>query len=264
MIDIKNSVSILTEFIKSYTNKSGINRLIIGLSGGVDSSLSAALGARAVGAENILGVIIPYKSSSAESENDAINLANKLGISYETVDISPMVDAYFNDAEISTLRRGNKCARERMSILFDISARDNRLVLGTSNKTETSLGYATWYGDNACSLNPIAGLYKNEVWAMAEFLGIPKEIIQKKPTADLWPGQTDEEELGLTYKMADELLYLLIEKDVRNMAQLKETGASEEIIKMVIGRVNKYSFKRGLPPVNLLGRNPIPTEIILD
>ncbi|MEE9442463.1 MAG: NAD+ synthase [candidate division Zixibacteria bacterium] len=264
MIDIKGSVEILTEFIRDYTNEVGINRLIIGLSGGVDSSVSAALGSKAVGAENILGVIMPYKRSSPESKNDAINLANKLGISFEKVDISPMVDAYFGNNDVSSLRRGNKCARERMSVLFDISARDNRLVLGTSNKTEICLGYATWYGDNACSLNPLGGLYKGEVWAMAEYLEVPPEIIKKKPTADLWPGQTDEDELGLTYKKADELLYLLIEKEVRDLNQLKETGTADEVIKLVINRINKYSFKRGLPPVNLLGRNPIPTEILLD
>ncbi|MFH1699843.1 MAG: NAD+ synthase [Candidatus Zixiibacteriota bacterium] len=264
MIDIKKAVESLSGFIYGYANDVGISRLIIGLSGGVDSSVSAALGSKAVGADNILGIIMPYKSSSPESENDAVNLANKLGISFERVDISPMVDAYFRNNNISSLRRGNKCARERMSVLFDIAARDNRLVLGTSNKTEICLGYATWYGDNACSLNPLAGLYKGEVWAMAEYLKIPSEIIQKEPTADLWPGQTDEEELGLTYKMADDLLNVLIEEGFRDVKRLKETGATEEVIKLVVDRINKYSFKRKLPIVNMLGRKAIPTEILLN
>lgn len=253
----------LIGFIQGFTSGAGFAKLVVGLSGGVDSSVSAALGARAVGHENMLGILMPYKTSSPQSEEDARELAEKIGIAVEKVDITPMVDAYFGDSDASPLRRGNKCARERMSILFDIAARDNRLVLGTSNKTETCLGYATWYGDAACSFNPLGGLYKRDVWALAEYLGVPEQIISKSPTADLWPNQTDEAELGLSYELADNLLTVIVEQGERSMAELRKTGASVEIIRMVEDRINNYAFKRALPVTDLLGGNPVPQLVSL-
>ncbi len=261
--DLKIIADQLKRFISEFTQSCGIGQLVLGLSGGVDSALSAVLGARAIGAENILGVIMPYQSSSPESEADAIDLAQKFGIKTEKIEITPMIERYFGDDSATALRRGNKMARERMSILFDISARDNRLVLGTSNKTEICLGYATWYGDGACSLNPLGGLYKREVWGLARILGIPDQIVDKQPTADLWPGQTDEQELGLTYETADILLNLIIEDQVRSLGQLQATGASKEIILNIVKRINRFWFKRTVPTIDLLGRNPIPAKIEL-
>ena len=253
----------LVRFIKDFADRAGYSKLVVGLSGGVDSSVSAALGAKAVGPDNIIGIIMPYKSSSPHSEKDALALADIIGIATEKVDISPMVDAYFGTQEASPLRRGNKCARERMAVLFDLAARDRRLVVGTSNKTEICLGYATWYGDAACSFNPLGGLYKRDVWAMAKLLGVPEAIIDKKPTADLWPDQTDEGELGLSYKLADDLLDLIVEKGETSLAKLKTTGASEETIRMVEKRINAYAFKRSLPMTDLLGGQPVPSSLKL-
>lgn len=261
--EMKKKTDRLEKFIADFTATSGIGRLVVGLSGGVDSALSAVLGARALGPENILGLIMPYTASSPESETDARDLADRFGIGIEKIDISPMVDAYFDDDSASALRRGNKMARERMSLLFDIAARDNRLVLGTSNKAEICLGYATWYGDGASSLNPLGGLYKREVWDIARSLDIPDQIVEKKPTADLWPGQTDEEELGLSYELADQLLYKIIEGSVRSIKELQTTGASREIIESVAARINRYWFKRAVVTIDLLDRNPIPKKIEL-
>lgn len=253
----------LVGFIKQFVADSGIEKLTIGLSGGVDSSLSAVLGTRAVGPENILAIIMPYKSSSPDSEKDALLMAEKLGISAEKTDISPMVDAYFGTDRVSALRRGNKMARERMSILFDIASRDRRLVLGTSNKTEICLGYATWYGDAACSLNPLGGLYKREVRQMAAELGVPLNIIDKNPTADLWPGQTDEGELGITYETADMILFALIEEGRRNLKQLTDLGADEKTVRAIVERINNYAFKRSMPATDLLDGQPIPASLRL-
>ena len=254
----------LTAFIADTARRAGFARLIVGLSGGVDSALSAALGARAVGRENILGLLLPYKGSSPQSENDARETARVLGLATERIDITPMIDAYFDTTDASALRRGNKCARERMAILFDIASRDRRLVLGTSNKTEVALGYSTWFGDSACSLNPLGGLYKHEVREMAAHLGIPRAIIDKAPTADLWPDQTDEGELGLTYKMADDLLDLIIERGIVSLSALMaKTGADEATVKSVFSRINTYGFKRSLPATDLLGGRPIPETVKL-
>jgi NAD+ synthase len=262
-INIEEATGRLQKFISDYVAENGFSQIVVGISGGVDSALSAALGASALGAANVLGLIMPYRSSSPESEQDALNLASELGIATEKIDISPMIDPYFRDQEVSTIRRGNKLARERMSLLFDIAARDNRLVLGTSNKTEICLGYSTWYGDSACSLNPLGGLYKREVREMAARLGIPRRIINKNPTADLWPGQTDEGELGLSYDLADLVLYEIIEAGERSLAKLIKTGADKKVIMMIVDRLNRFAFKRALPVTDLLDGESIPIEITL-
>ena len=263
--NIETGISRLTEFIRDFVNSTTLKKIVLGLSGGVDSSLSAALAVKAVGAENVLGMIMPYQSSSSESEKDARAVAEVLGIKAEKIDISPMIDAYFRgQKDIGAVRLGNKCARERMAVLFDIAAREKALVQGTSNKTEICLGYATWYGDAACSYNPLGGLYKCEIWMMATRLGVPREIVEKKPTADLWPGQTDEGEIGLSYTLADKILYEIVERDVRSLNELKETGASEKEIELVIDRMNQFTFKRSLPATDLLDGKPIPEKIILE
>ncbi len=263
-LDIKTSSERLVSFVRNYSEQTGIQSWVVGLSGGVDSSLSAVLAAKAVGPENIMGIIMPYQSSSPLSKKDAMNVADKFGINTELIEIAPMIDTYFGNEEVTAVRRGNKCARERMSILFDIASRDNRLVLGTSNKTEISLGYSTWYGDSACSINPLAGLYKREVWAMANLVGIPDEIIQKAPTADLWPNQTDEDELGLTYEIADQILDLIVEKGIRHLSELDTCGATRDNIDLVVNRINSFSFKRSLPAMDLINRQPIPEKVVLE
>lgn len=261
--DIGATVDRLTDFISDFARNSGFSRVVVGLSGGVDSSLSAVLASRSIGSENVLGLIMPYKSSADQSEQDALLVAGKFGIGTEKIDITPMIDVYFGDGKVSVVRRGNKLARERMSILFDIAARDQRLVLGTSNKTEICLGYATWYGDAASSFNPLAGLYKNEIRQMAEYLEIPPQIIDKNPTADLWPGQTDEQELGISYELADKLLFQLVERGERSLSELIKTGADEKTIEAVVQRMSRFAFKRRLPASDLLDGQPVPSKVEL-
>ncbi len=263
-LDIPQAAKRLMGFIRKTVTDAGYQKVVLGISGGVDSSLSAALGAKALGPENVLGVIMPYRTSSPQSEADAREMADKIGIAVEKVDITPMVDAYFQNRESSEIRIGNKCARERMSILFDIASRDGRLVIGTSNKTEIALGYSTLFGDGACSFNPLGGLYKRDVQRMAGYLGVPKPILNKAPSADLWPGQTDEEELGLTYEMADEVLGYIIEDGIRSMDALKQSGAEENVIREIIRRVNSFIYKRSPVLTYLLDTAPIPDHIEID
>lgn len=202
---------VLTAFIKDAVETTGTQGVVVGLSGGVDSALSAALAVPAVGAQKVHAFLLPYRTSAPDSVTDAEIVAQALGLATETIDISPMVDAYFEryGADADNLRLGNKMARERMSVLFDQAKRLECLVLGTSNKTEILLGYSTIFGDNASSINPLGDLYKQQVWQLARHLDLPPEVIDKPPSADLWPGQTDEDELGLDYPTADEVLYLM-------------------------------------------------------
>src|SRR5208282_3956798 len=203
---------LLVAFIRNEFHKVGVKRAVLGISGGVDSSLSAILGAHALGPENVLGIMMPYKTSSKESLEHARLLADRAGIKALVVDISPQLDAYFERfPDADRLRRGNKMSRERMTILYDHSAHFGALVLGTSNKTELLLGYGTLYGDMASAVNPVGDLYKTQIWQLSEAMGVPSEVIEKKPSADLWAGQTDEEELGFSYRQVDELLYRMVD-----------------------------------------------------
>lgn len=251
--------NILVRFIRDETRKFGFNRLVVGLSGGLDSSVSAALGVEALGKDNILGYILPYKTTSQESIDDAFLIAKILDIGVEVIDITPIVDVYFKDELEDKVRRGNFIARTRMCILFDKSYRYNALVLGTSNKTELLLGYGTIYGDMASAINPLGDLYKSQVRMLAKELGIPDRIIAKPPTADLWPGQTDEGELGFTYEEADEILYKLVEESVPPRL-LVEMGYKEEIIDKIIYLMRKNQYKRTLPIIAKLSCRTIGVD----
>jgi NAD+ synthase len=238
---------ILVDFIRDEVTNAGFSSGIVGVSGGVDSSVSLHLTTEALGKENVLAVILPYKTSNPDSETDAMNLVTSLGVRHERVDITPMVDAYLDKYKITdNVRRGNVMARQRMILLYDFSARENALVIGTSNKTELLLGYGTLFGDVACALNPLGDLYKTQVWKLAEALGVPKKIIEKKPSADLWNGQTDEGELGFSYKQADQLLYYLIDER-RNDEELRELGFEKNFIEKVKHIVQRNQYKRRLP-----------------
>lgn len=224
------------------------------MSGGVDSTLGAFLAVEALGPENVTGIFMPYKSSSPESLKHASLAADKLEIDTMTIEITPMVDAYLvRFPEADHVRRGNKMARERMSILYDLAHRDGALVLGTSNKTERMLGYGTIFGDTASAFNPIGDIYKSEVWMMGELIGVPDVIIEKEPTADLWKGQTDEEELGIDYFTADRILFHLIEKRSSRKA-IEELGIQAETIRAVESLMCSSEFKRKLPEVPALTR----------
>ncbi len=239
---------LLVQFLRDETRNAGFSRGVIGVSGGVDSAVSAYLSAQALGPENTVGILMPYRTSSAESIRDAERVVKELGIKSERIDISPMVDAYCDKEKISdNLRRGNVMARVRMIVLYDISARERALVIGTSNKTEIMVGYGTLFGDTASALNPLGDLYKTQVWQLAGALGVPTAIIEKKPTADLWAGQTDEDELGCSYDKLDELLFQMIDER-RSDEELVKIGFAADFIKAVRSKVSANQFKRR-PPV---------------
>lgn len=240
---------ILTGFIASETRRVGFNRVVIGLSGGIDSTLAAYLAVAALGKENVIGVRMPYKTSSEETLRDSQWVAELLGIECITVPITEQIDAYFaRFPDASKLRRANKMARERMTILYDLSAAYHALVLGTSNKTELLLGYGTQYGDLACAINPIGDLYKTQVRQLARHMGVPERIIKKDPTADLWVGQTDEEELGFTYDEVDRLLVLLV--DLRcSREEAIEAGFDPSFVDRVWKMVQRSHYKRRLPVI---------------
>ena len=237
---------VLTSFIRDAVETAGTAGVVLGLSGGIDSSLAAALAARALGPERVHAFLLPYRTSSPESEADARLVAGHLGIPHRVIDISPMIDAYFAiETDADAGRRGNKMARERMTILFDQAKRANALVLGTSNKTEILLGYSTVFGDNASSINPLGDLYKHQVWQLARHLGLPERVVSKAPSADLWPGQTDEGELGFSYALADEVLYLLFDLGLAP-AEVVARGYDERVVRRIVRLEQQFRFKRRL------------------
>ena len=248
-VDLNEQIELIVEFIKKQLTLAGFSKLIVGLSGGIDSSVTVALCVKAVGSENVFGIMLPYRKSHPDSLNHAIEVAELLCIKHKIIDISPMVDSYFEkyavDADI--LRRGNRMARERMSVLYDLSAKYKALVAGTGNKSELMIGYCTQYGDNACAFEPLGHLYKTEVYQMAEILGLPKSVINKKPTADLWEGQTDEDEMGITYAELDEILYQMLEMKTEEKELI--STFSKERIEKVERMIKNSEFKRRMPNI---------------
>jgi NAD+ synthase len=251
---------ILVAFIRDEVRKVGIERIVLGLSGGVDSSVSALLAVEALGRENVLGLEMPYRSSSAESLHHADAVAAVGGFETLRIEITAQIDAYFERfPDADNMRRGNKMARERMTILYDHSARWKALVLGTSNKTELLLGYGTLHGDMASAINPIGDLYKTQVWALAAEIGVPREVIEKRPSADLWIGQTDEAELGFSYRQVDELLYRMV--DLRySREELCADGFDETFVKRVSDMVRNSQFKRRLPLIAKISNRTIDRD----
>lgn len=264
MIDLSLNEAIVKEvlvgFIEDEVTKAGFNRMVVGLSGGVDSSLSAYLAAEALGPDNVWGILMPYKTSSLESVEHARLVVDRLKINAMQIDITPQIDAYFDRfPEADHVRRGNKMARERMTILFDQSAALHALVLGTSNKTELMLGYGTLYGDMASAINPIGDLFKTQVRRLARHVGVPEVIVQKKPSADLWVGQTDEEELGFTYEQVDQVLYLMIDKRYE-ITDLVTCGFDERFVKSVFTKVQASQYKRRLPLIAKISHRTIDRD----
>jgi NAD+ synthase len=260
-IDTAVVTEILLGFIRDEVGKVGFDRVVLGLSGGIDSALVAALAARALGPEQVVPVIMPYRSSSPESEADARTVASQLGLMDPlVVDISPQVDAYFDrfpDADRG--RRGNKMARERMSVLYDLSWAHRALVIGTSNKTELLLGYGTIHGDMAHALNPLGDLYKTQVFAMARALELPRRVVEKPPSADLWEGQSDEQELGFQYAVVDMLLYHMVDER-RTRDELRALGFDDEFIDLVVRRLRDNQYKRRLPLIAKLSARTIDRD----
>jgi NAD+ synthase len=240
--------AMLVRFLRAEAGKFGFARAVLGLSGGIDSAVSAALAVRAFGPESVLSVMMPYRTSDPASERDAREVAASLGLEPRLVPISEMADGYLaQEAVEDRMRRGNVMARCRMIVLYDLSVEWGGLVIGTSNKTEALLGYSTQFGDSASALNPIGDLYKHQVRQLARHLGLPASVIDKAPSADLFAGQTDEEELGFTYEEADRLLYLLVDER-HGEEQLVEAGFEREFVRGVARRVAMNQYKR-VPPI---------------
>lgn len=256
-IHCRNVSSLLADFIAGETRKTGHSRVVVGLSGGLDSAVAACLASRALGPENVICALLPYRTSSAESLIDARKVISKIGAQSVQIEITPMVDAYFSRfPEADPVRRGNKMARERMSVLYDLSSLHSGLVLGTSNKTELLLGYGTIHGDIASAINPLGDLYKTQVRQLADFLELPEDVRKKAPSADLWPGQSDEAELGFSYERLDRFLYLLVERRARRETLL-EAGFSADQVKNLLERVRSSQFKRRLPLIAKLSTRTV-------
>ncbi len=256
-IDTDVARRVIAEFIRGQLRQAGFDRAVLGLSGGIDSALVAYLTAEAIGADKLLMVLMPYKTSSPASQSDAEEVVRRLGTPSELVDITPMVDGFFGaQSDASSLRRGNFMARQRMAVLYDRSVTWGGLVVGTGNKTESLIGYTTIYGDNAAAFLPIGDLYKSQVRQLAADMGVPAAILEKAPSADLWPGQTDEGELGMTYADMDRLLYWLVDRR-RTHEQLEALGFGVSQIDRVEKLIAQNEFKRQTPVVaKLTTRTP--------
>jgi NAD+ synthase len=256
-IDPHLAVGVIVAFIQSQLAQAGFSRLVVGLSGGVDSATVAFLAARAIGPDNLLAVRMPYRTSSEASETDALRVVDALGCRTERVEITPMVEpmlALISNGDVPiesdalNVRRGNVMARQRMIVLYDRSAAFDALVIGTSNKTEALLGYGTLHGDMAAALSPIGDLYKTQLRAVATELGVPREILDKPPSADLWPGQTDEGELGRTDDLLDRTLFALVDRRW-SVDRCVAAGLDRSLVEWVERRVAQMEFKRQTPPV---------------
>jgi len=261
-INTELATRILTGFIRDSVAKAGMSRAVIGLSGGIDSAVSAYLSAEALGADNVLALRMPYKTSSASSMNDAEAVIEDLGLPHQTLPITDMVQPMIERFPgMSQLRRGNIMARLRMITLYDQSMAWGGLVMGTSNKTEFLLGYSTIYGDSGVALHPIADLYKYQVRQLATYLGVPRPIIDKPPTADLWVGQTDEDELGFTYDEADQVLMLLVDERF-TVAEVAAEGFDSEFVDRIWERVKANHYKRTMPNIAKLSKRSIGHDFL--
>lgn len=242
----------LVSFLRDeVVKRRGFKKGIVGLSGGVDSALTAFLAAEALGKENVIGVRMPYRDSSPDSLAHAQLVIDQLGIDSVTIDVSAAVDGYLQQVgDVDPGRRGNVISRERMIVLFDLSAKHKALPLGTGNKSERLLGYFTWHADDSPPVNPLGDLFKTQVWALARHVGVPDVIVSKPATADLIHGQTDEGDFGITYPKADRILYHLIRgEEVR--------GFDKAEIALVRQRLDATHWKRKLPTVAVLSQTAI-------
>jgi len=237
----------LKSFLKTELEKTGLEHVTVGLSGGLDSAVVAILCKDTFG-DNMSVVLMPSQFSSKESISDAKELCEKFDIKYEIVSIAPMIEAYIQNMDENRLRIGNYSARVRMSVLYDISSRDNAIVVGTSNKSELLLGYGTIFGDIACAINPIGNMYKSDEYDFGRYLGVTDAILTKKPSADLWEGQSDEEDLGYSYKNMDEVLKLLVEEK-KSKHEVLNLGYSEKLIDLLEYRMKTNAFKGKLPVI---------------
>ncbi len=261
-IDAPSVRDTLINFIRAEVKRAAFSRVVLGLSGGIDSALACYLAVEALGAPNVLVVRMPYRTSSASSLEDAQKVIDATGVPSLTLPITEMADALINRfPEMPPLRRGNIMARTRMITLFDQSAAFGGLVVGTGNKTEVLLGYTTLFGDSACAFNPLGDLYKTQVRQLSRYMGIPGSILEKAPSADLWDGQTDEGELGFTYAEVDQLLYLLVDEGY-TPGECIESGYGKDYVRRVIKRIRASQFKRVPAPIAHLGSRTAASDFL--
>ena len=252
--------AILVRFIRDEIQRTGFSRGVLGLSGGIDSTVVCYLAAKSLGPQNVLAVTMPYKTSSAATRRDSQTVIERLGVQSLDIPITDQIDAYFSKfPDASVLRVANKCARERMTVLYDQSAAFGGLVLGTSNKSELLLGYGTQFGDMASAINPIGDLYKTQLRKLAAHLRIPREILDKAPSGDLWVGQTDEKELGFSYLEVDRLLFLMVDRRWQP-AQLVRVGFDQALVDRVVRMVRRNHYKRRLPIIAKLSQRTVDRD----
>ena len=247
MINWENVKKQLTDFLEVEVKKSGLEKVTVGLSGGLDSAVVAVL-CKEVFGDKLNCVLMPSQFSSQSSTDHAIELCEKFDIKYEVISIEPMVSSFIKSMDEDKLRIGNFSARMRMSVLYDVSSREKSLVVGTSNKSELLLGYGTIFGDIACAINPIGQMYKSDEFEFARTLGVVASILTKAPSADLWEGQSDEDELGYSYKEMDDVLKQIIEEE-KSKEELLSSGVDEKLIDMLNYRINSNLFKGKLPTI---------------
>ena len=255
-MDFEKAKEIIVDLIRTKTQEAGVNSAVVGLSGGIDSALTAYLTVEALGHENVLGVHLPELNvTPAEDVLDATEVADRLNIEFKTIDISEIMSSFMYSIQESDdatpLTNGNLKARIRMSVLYYYANLFGRMVIGTGNKTEIMLGYYTKYGDGGVDIEPIGDLYKTEVMKLARMVGVPEGIITKPPSAGLWVGQTDEEELGISYVVVDKLLEMLLDdKDPEYIQDI--LGVSDEQMDSTIQRINANIHKSQAPPIAVL------------
>ena len=263
-VDLNINAELVTEilyrFIRNEIRRAGFEHAVVGLSGGIDSSVVTYLAARAMGPKNVLAVTMPYKTSSEATRKDSQAIVDQLGVQTLDVPITEQIDAYFAMfADASQMRLANKCARERMTVLYDQSAAFEGLVLGTSNKSELLLGYGTQFGDMASAINPAGDLYKTQLYQLAAHLGVPEHILGKKPTGDLWIGQTDEDELGFSYADVDRMLYLLVDRRWKR-SELVRAGFDEKFVTRVSDMIRRNHYKRRMPVIAKLSHRTMDRD----
>ena len=260
-LDTALAEQVLVRFIADAISKFGFTRAVVATSGGIDSALTLGLAARALGPENVLALMLPYRTSNPASRRDAETLVQALGVASQAIDISEAVDGYLDelDGPTTPVRRGNVMARTRMIATYDQSEAFDALVVGTSNKTELLLGYGTLHGDMASAANPIGDLYKTQVRQLAAALNLPAAILGKPPSADLWQGQSDEDELGFSYAAADEVLYLLID-EWYTADEIAAGGYDAAFVEEIRQRIQRTQFKRRPPVIAKLSDRTIDRD----